>query len=218
MNREQILDAALRLVEAGGVAQLSMRKLAAELGVAPTTIYWHVGGKDAVLDALVERIVEDTEHRAPRGRTPKQRVASIARGIRAQVHEYPQLSELAYERGLSPAVSFPAQVTLARELTAAGFRGAQSARVMRSILFLVGGFVLLESRLTRDGVPPTARDLWRELDDPAGIDPSLVRELRSEPDMDEVFEYALTRLLDAEFDTAEFDTADFETADFETEG
>ena len=43
---DEILDRALALVEAEGAEALTMRRLAGELGVATTTIYWHVGNRD----------------------------------------------------------------------------------------------------------------------------------------------------------------------------
>ena len=47
LTRERILDAALRLVDEQGMAALSMRRLAAELGVDPMALYHHLPGKAA---------------------------------------------------------------------------------------------------------------------------------------------------------------------------
>lgn len=47
-----------------------MRKLAAELGTAVTSIYWHVGNRESLLDALVERTVQEMGAIRPAGRTP----------------------------------------------------------------------------------------------------------------------------------------------------
>ena len=53
IERDDVIDAALALVESGGGDALTMRKLAAELGVATTTIYWHVGNRDDLVLAVV---------------------------------------------------------------------------------------------------------------------------------------------------------------------
>ena len=51
-----IRDAALALIDAEGLAALSMRRLAAELGVKAASLYSHVPGKDAVLDAIANML------------------------------------------------------------------------------------------------------------------------------------------------------------------
>ena len=53
LTREEVLVAAGSLVRRHGPAALTMRRLAAELGTAVTSIYWHVGNRESLLDALV---------------------------------------------------------------------------------------------------------------------------------------------------------------------
>jgi AcrR family transcriptional regulator len=195
MSRERIIDAAVALVEAGGVDELSMRKLAAELGVAPTTIYWHVGDRDAVLDAVVDRVVADSRDIEPIGRTPTARIVSIAHQIRHQVQVHPALITLANQRGRGPAVSFPAQVAMAREVSAAGLTGAAAANAVWSILHLVGGQILLEGvlpELEREG--RTTAAMWAEAAGP-DLDGRLARHMAHRPNRDELFDHLLLALL-----------------------
>ena len=42
---------------ADGSDRLTIRGLAAKLGVAVTAIYWHVGDKQALFDGLADRII-----------------------------------------------------------------------------------------------------------------------------------------------------------------
>ncbi len=49
-----ILDAARRVLLDEGVAALSMRRLAREIGYSPTTLYLHYAGKDDILHALID--------------------------------------------------------------------------------------------------------------------------------------------------------------------
>jgi AcrR family transcriptional regulator len=196
MSRERIVDAAVELVEANGVDELSMRKLAAELGVAPTTIYWHVGDRDAVLDAVVERLVSESRDISPRGDSPAARITSIARQIRRQVLVHPALMQLAIQRGRGPAVSFPAQVAVASEVEAAGLRGAAAARAVWSILYFVGGHILLEGMLPemqREG--RSTDDLWAHATATERVAARLAREMAHRPPPEEVFEHSLAALL-----------------------
>jgi AcrR family transcriptional regulator len=56
-----------------------MRKLATELGVAPTAIYWHVGNKSELLNQLVDRLIAEMGVPQPKGDGPLERLAWIAR-------------------------------------------------------------------------------------------------------------------------------------------
>jgi AcrR family transcriptional regulator len=54
-RREEILDAAERLLEAEGPAALSMRRIATELGMQAPSLYKHLPGKDAIVGGLQAR-------------------------------------------------------------------------------------------------------------------------------------------------------------------
>lgn len=195
VTKERIVDEALGIVERDGVDQLSMRKLAAQLGVQPTSIYWHVGGREQLLDAVVERYSGRLVTTAIRGRTPAARILSVARQIRDLAREHPNLTAVAYERGLTPVLALPLQIALAREVTAAGLRGKRAARATRSILYVVGGFIVLEPSMAP--VLPVKRrseELWRSVDDPT-LDRGLVEELRTPVDVDSVFDDTLATLV-----------------------
>jgi TetR/AcrR family transcriptional regulator, tetracycline repressor protein len=53
-----VVDAALALVDAEGLGALTVRRLAQSLRVSPTALYWHFEDKQAVLDALGDRLWE----------------------------------------------------------------------------------------------------------------------------------------------------------------
>lgn len=53
ISREEITLAAVGIVAAGGYEEMSIRKLAAELGVSPMSLYRHIRDKDDLLDEVV---------------------------------------------------------------------------------------------------------------------------------------------------------------------
>jgi AcrR family transcriptional regulator len=58
ISREQIVEAALRAIrQPGGYEQMTIRSLAADLGVAPMSLYRHVRDKDDLLDEVVDRLL-----------------------------------------------------------------------------------------------------------------------------------------------------------------
>jgi AcrR family transcriptional regulator len=61
LSRERIVAAALDLVAADGLAALSTRKLGQHLGCEAMSIYHHFGGKQHLLDALVDHVIASFE-------------------------------------------------------------------------------------------------------------------------------------------------------------
>jgi TetR/AcrR family transcriptional regulator, tetracycline repressor protein len=112
VSRDQILAAALRIADANGLEQLTMRRLGAELGVDPMTIYGHVPDKTALFDGLVELVLA--------GITLPGRTGEWAHDFRAAAHAaraallaHPHLIPLL---GTRPPVTQPA-FTLWESLT-----------------------------------------------------------------------------------------------------
>lgn len=59
LTREQVLTAALKIIDDEGVEALSMRRLGQALDRNPMVIYRHAADKDALLDGVVERVVSE---------------------------------------------------------------------------------------------------------------------------------------------------------------
>lgn len=57
ISREDIVAAATAIVTAGGHEEMSIRSLAASLGVAPMSLYRHIRDKDDLLDEVVDRLL-----------------------------------------------------------------------------------------------------------------------------------------------------------------
>jgi TetR/AcrR family tetracycline transcriptional repressor len=59
ITRQQVIDEALRLIDAEGLDALTLRALAGRLGVQAPTLYWHVRNKSELMDALADSIMDD---------------------------------------------------------------------------------------------------------------------------------------------------------------
>lgn len=57
-RRVDVVDRAIEVLDARGLGELSMRHLAADLGVRPSALYHHFAGKQALLGAMADRILE----------------------------------------------------------------------------------------------------------------------------------------------------------------
>lgn len=195
LTREEVLATAAALVRQHGPQALTMRKLAAGLGTAVTSIYWHVGNRESLLDALVERTVQEMGTLRPTGRAPAARIVSVARGLRRELRARPHLIAMVHERGLTERMFLPAQQALVHEVHAAGLRGARAAAAVRSVQFHTVGFLLVERNRERSPVQsPAEGDLWSE--STAGGDPALARALTRPADPDRLFATSVRALVD----------------------
>ncbi|PRA78816.1 TetR family transcriptional regulator [Microbacterium sp. MYb66] len=59
MDRQEIVDAALDLLDEGGEAGVSMRAVATRLDVKAPSLYWHFRSKQDLLEAMADAIVAD---------------------------------------------------------------------------------------------------------------------------------------------------------------
>ncbi|MFE2289242.1 TetR/AcrR family transcriptional regulator [Streptomyces sp. NPDC059443] len=196
LTRAEVLDTAASLVKQHGPAALTMRKLAAELGTAVTSIYWHVGNRESLLDALVERTVQDMGAIRPAGRNPAERILSVARILRRELRTRPHLIAMVHERGLTERMFLPAQQALVHEVHAAGLRGSRAADAVRAIQFQIIGFVLVERNRERSPAQsPAESELWDPADAPH--DPPLARALARPVDPERLFQLSVRSLVRA---------------------
>jgi TetR/AcrR family tetracycline transcriptional repressor len=192
VTSEEVVDAALRLIEADDVSALTMRRLAGELGTAVTSIYWHVGNRDALIDLLVERLIADMGSVRLTGRTPRARITSLLRQWRDRLWERPHLIGLAHERGKTVAMFQPMQAALARELATVGLRGKAAALTVRVLQVHVVSSVVLARAAGRGPLTnPTDPHAWVDMPDA-----ELVSALAEPLDYDETFRFGLDALLD----------------------
>lgn len=59
LNRERVSRAAVELADREGITAVSMRRIGQELGVEAMSLYNHVSGKEALLDAMVEQVAAE---------------------------------------------------------------------------------------------------------------------------------------------------------------
>jgi TetR/AcrR family tetracycline transcriptional repressor len=192
VSAEVILDAAARLIELHGVEGFTMRGLAEQLGVAVTSIYWHVGGKDKLFDSLVDRLLSQMANLPIKGEIAVERIASLARSQRTALIERQHLLRIAHERDRTPMLFLPIQQTLAAQLAELGVTGSDAALILRAVQVHVISSAVMQFSAVR-GAKHDEEDpsLWAD-DWP---DQALVEALQSPTDYDAVFEYGLNALL-----------------------
>ncbi|NRQ31819.1 GntR family transcriptional regulator [Nonomuraea sp. NN258] len=65
LNREHVLRAAIAIADAEGLGAVSMRRLAAELGAGPMSLYRHVTSKDELVTQMADEVFGEVELPVP---------------------------------------------------------------------------------------------------------------------------------------------------------
>lgn len=83
LSRERVLERAVGLADRDGLAALSMRYLASELGVKAMSLYNHVANKEDLIDGMVDRVAGEIELPVPGGdwKAAMRRRATTARAV-----------------------------------------------------------------------------------------------------------------------------------------
>ena len=87
----RIVTAAVRVADAEGLAAVSMRRVATELGVPPMTLYSHVPGKGELVDLMLDTALGElyADEQAPTAGNWRARVEAVARENRQFLLRHP---------------------------------------------------------------------------------------------------------------------------------
>ena len=197
LDHDDVVEAALMLVETGGADALTMRRLATDLGVATTTIYWHVGGRDELISALIRLLSRRQADIEIEGSTSRERVMCVARHVWTSALAHRNVTALAHQVGATSLLEMPLEQALARELDAAGVRGEPGRDALRAILMCVAGFLVVAFRSDgRGGARDQPQTLWADVTDER-IDPATIEALRTPPDLPSLFETTVRAVVDS---------------------
>ena len=146
LSRDRVVEAASRVADSGGLSSVSMRNVGKELGVEAMSLYHHIAGKDALLDALADRIFAAIE--LPDVDDPwRPAMAARAASARAVLSAHPWgLGLIESRRDPGPALLRHHDTVLGC-LRRSGFPVALAAHAFSVIDAYVHGFVLTELNL-----------------------------------------------------------------------
>ena len=112
LDRDRILRVALRFVDEHGLQALSMRKLAAELGVEAMSLYNHIENKDDILEGIVQLVFSEIESPPDDEGDWKQRTRQVAHAARDVLSQHPHVVSII----VSSSRPTPAFLHLAEEI------------------------------------------------------------------------------------------------------
>ncbi|MFT5026700.1 MAG: TetR/AcrR family tetracycline transcriptional repressor [Ilumatobacter sp.] len=92
ITQADIVNTALQLLADGGLHALAMRRIATELGVQQSALYWHFDNKQHLLAAVADRVVAAVL--LPVEGDWSERIESLASRLRRELLRYPDAAEL----------------------------------------------------------------------------------------------------------------------------
>lgn len=143
VGRTTVVDAALALADRDGLHAVTIRAVAAAVGVAPMSLYTHFKRKEQLLDLMFERLLDQIFATAENQATWQAGLESGARSARATLQAHPHWIPLTTRSAVPPASLRPFE----RELKLMRKDGLSTDTAMRAISSAMAftlGFVLVE--------------------------------------------------------------------------
>jgi AcrR family transcriptional regulator len=145
LTRDAIVEAGLALLEREGLQNLSMRKLAQELGAGAASLYWHVGDKEELLSLMLDRIVGEAEVVEPDPEHWQEQVKETMRATRRLMLSRRDAAQLSLGRIPAGPNSLPVMERSLAVLGAAGLPPRVISYAADMFALFVGGFAFEES-------------------------------------------------------------------------
>ncbi len=155
LSHDRVVEAGLDALDEGGSAALSIRAVAARLGVNPNAVYTYVASRSALEREIVERVLAESAPDRLTGPVEhwRERITGYAVSLRTALHRHPPVATLM----MSAPMDGPSAVLIGERLIAALHDGGlpldEAARGAYALIVQVIGFVALEVAET-DGRPP----------------------------------------------------------------
>jgi AcrR family transcriptional regulator len=150
LSRDRVLRGAVEVADAGGLASLTIRSLAAKLGVKPMSVYHYVANKDEILDGSIDIVFSEIALPVVGGdwRSEITRRAQSARDV---LRRHPWAILLLESRRSPGAANLAHHDAVLGTLREAGFSRALTAHAYALLDAFVFGFAVQEASLPFEG-------------------------------------------------------------------
>jgi AcrR family transcriptional regulator len=148
LTRDRIVEEAIALVDEEGSGALSMRRLAARLGTSTMSTYHHLPDKQALREAIAERVMSELAEPGP-DTAWDEALRELAWSFRSLTLAHPAVFQLLLVAP-RPAALGAAADSAVNLLVAAGFSTEQALLVFRTFIRFLLGVVVIEGDLRRD--------------------------------------------------------------------
>ncbi|MFG3115560.1 TetR/AcrR family transcriptional regulator [Streptomyces sp. NPDC048197] len=161
ISREEIVEAARRIVTEAGVDRLTMRRLATEVGSTPMALYHHVRDKEELLVLLLDDYATRTLRRPELPADPRERIVVATTAIHEALAACPWIVEVLTADDLmsTSALWFVEQIV--DGLVECGLSPEQAVHGYRAIWYYTAGEIVVRTTAARRRADD-ARATYRE--------------------------------------------------------
>lgn len=157
LSRDRVLAAAVALADREGAEALTVRRLAEDLRVHPTSLYNHVPSKEAILDGVVERLFAEV-HLPDAVDTWQDWVRAIAACFRDLARTHPGAFMVLTRRPAETPRAFRITEVGLEAFDVGGFSQVDAVQAVRAVSLAVLGLALNECPPMGDWVEPEPHD------------------------------------------------------------
>lgn len=134
LSPSAVVDAALSLADAEGLAAVTIRRLAKDLGVTPMALYWHFRNKDELLDGMVDRIYEQIDPTVNPSASWSEQLRTLLGSLIDALRTHPTSAPLLATRNTNSESSLRVIEAALDILRRGGFPPAEATQLVRHIL------------------------------------------------------------------------------------
>ena len=134
LNRDAVVERALAIADDEGLAAVTLRRLAQELGVTPMALYWHVSDKDDLLAAMGDRLFRGLPPDTDPALAWQEQLRDLVLALTTALRSHPNVAALAAPRALQNDEGRCLTEAALALLHTAGFPVAQAAEIARHML------------------------------------------------------------------------------------
>lgn len=180
--RDNIVDAAFKLLDEAGMEGVTLRKVACSLGIRAPSLYWHFKSKQALVDAMADAMIVDVARHIPDGQPWRQTLLQIAREFRVAFKTRRDGARVYAGTFIATENVLRVGEASIAALTAAGAPACFAATTAMDLVYYTMGFVIEEQSWPGDGSMEAlgeafmalaeqrfphcwqAREVWRQVD------------------------------------------------------
>lgn len=159
LSRDQVIEAAIAVINAGHYEDMTIRSLAADLGVAPMSLYRHIRDRDDLLDEVTDRLLSLSWRPTTKSENWQVWITEAATRLRHLLVTQPAVLHTYLSHPVTSTAALERMRTMLTVLGEAGFSEDEAHRTYAALHTYTIGFSALE----------TSRSKWQSTNEASDV-------------------------------------------------